>query len=465
MFIGRKKELQVLNDLYQADQFQCAIIYGRRRIGKTSLINEFVKDKATIYFTGLEESVTENLARFSDAINNYRDDDELDAPSFANFEQAFKKLVRIAQREKVVLVIDEFPYLAQAYPPISSMLQSYIDRSFKQTNLFIILCGSSMSFMENQVLGYQSPLYGRRTAQIKLQPFSFAEAQAYFPSLPAEDVFTLNAITGGIPMYLSLMSANKGIRDNIADNYLNPNAILFAEPSSLLNQELREPANYNSIISAIATGASRQGEIATKTGIASGGLSKYLDNLIDLGIIAKKVPVTELGKARSRKSVYVINDGMFRFWYTFVGRRVSQIERGLIEPVLDQIMQLLPRFMGPEFEKLSQNYLWDHLYQPEVVPTPFIELGNWWGTDAKKREAVEMDIVGFDEAALNGYFGECKWRNELVPASVLEKLIERSRLFSYPQKHFYLFAKHGFTEQCQQLAKQVNCHLITFAEM
>lgn len=268
----------------------------------------------------------ENLARFSDAIHAYEEPSYLDGPNFTSFEQAFKYLVHLSEKnDRLILVIDKFPYLAKAYPPISSMLQSYIDHYFKQKKLFLILCGSSMSFMEKQVLGYKSPLYGRRTAQFKLKPFSLHDAEEFFPQLNKEEVFELNAITGGIPLYLSLMSPKKSLRENIKDNFLTTSAMLYAEPMSLLNQELREPASYSSIISAIAAGASRQSEISTKTGIASGALIPYLDNLIDLGIVEKRLPVTELDKARSRKTIYAIKDGMFRFWYTFVGKRVSFI--------------------------------------------------------------------------------------------------------------------------------------------
>lgn len=390
MFIGRDQELTALNKLYQEDSFQFAVIYGRRRIGKTSLINQFLKGKRAIYFTGLEEKFQDSLSRFSDAIHAYEDPSYLDGPTFSSFEQAFKYLVHLSEKnDRLILVIDEFPYLAKAYPPISSMLQSYIDHYFKQNKLFLILCGSSMSFMEKQVLGYKSPLYGRRTARFKLKPFSLHDAEEFFPQLNKEEVFELNAITDGIPLYLSLMSPEKSLRENIKDNFLTTSAMLYAEPMSLLNQELREPASYSSIISAIAAGASRQSEISTKTGIASGALSPYLDNLIDLGIVEKRVPVTEIDKARSRKTIYAIKDGMFRFWYTFVGKRVSFIERGITEPVLDYIIKQLPHFMGPEFEKLSQEYLWSKLFDPDLVPEPFVNLGNWWGPDPKEKKQVE----------------------------------------------------------------------------
>lgn len=465
MFIGRKKELTVLNRLYAQNRFQCVVIYGRRRIGKTSLINEFLKDKNSIYFTGLEENAQENLIRFSDAIQMFQNTESMDFPTFAHFEQAFRSIAGLAKKRRVILVIDEFPYLAQSYPAISSMLQSYIDHEFQQTNMFIILCGSSMSFMENQVLGYKSPLYGRRTAQMKLKPFSLHEAREFFQNMDREEVFELNTITGGIPMYLSLMSQDRTLEENIAENFLQPNAILFEEPTNLLKQELREPSNYHSIISAIAGGASRQSEIVTKTGITSGGINAYLKNLMDLGIIEKKVPVTEVEKPRSRKTIYVISDGMFRFWYTFVGKRISLIEHGITEPVLERVMEMLPDFMGSGFERLSQEYLWDHISDTELVQEPFVHLGNWWGNDPKAKKEIEMDLVGYDDQRINGYFGECKWKKEAVSKEILDTLLYRSSLFPYPKKHYYLFSKNGFTDECREYAQKTGCHLISFDTM
>lgn len=204
MFVGRHQELEQLNQAYQENDFQFTVIYGRRRIGKTSLINEFLKDKKSIYYVALEENAEDNLKRFSDAISIFKNTDQGGKEKFANFEECFKEITHLAQKQRVILVIDEFPYLAKAYPTISSMLQSYIDHEFKETNLFLILCGSSMSFMERQVLGYQSPLYGRRTLALKLEPFKLSEAHEMLPKLSKEDAFIINTVCGGVPPIFEL---------------------------------------------------------------------------------------------------------------------------------------------------------------------------------------------------------------------------------------------------------------------
>lgn len=465
MFIGREKELTKLNEMYNEDNFQFAVIYGRRRIGKTALINQFIKDKPAIYFVGLEENKHDNLIRFSTAIANFKRDDELTDFNYGNFENCFKEITRIAKKQRLVLVIDEYPYLAQTAPVISSMLQSYIDHEFKETNLFLILCGSSMSFMENQVLAYKSPLYGRRTAQFKLQPFSLKEAQEFFPKMKKEDVFILNTITGGVPLYLSYMSESKDLWQNIRDNILEVNAPLFQETDSLLNQELRDPSNYNSVINAIAAGASRLNDIATKAHLETPAVSAYLKNLIDLGIIEKKVPVTDEAKPKPRKTIYLIKDGLFRFWHTYVSKYMNAISRGSVDIVLNIIKKDINNFMGPEFEKLSQNYLWNHVSDTDIVPEPFLYLGNWWGTDNRTRTKIELDIVGLTVEDYIGYFGECKWKNEPISRSILEKLVDLSTIFPYPKKYYYLFSKTGFTDSCKELADKIDCKLISFDEM
>ena len=465
MFVGRHQELEQLNQAYQENDFQFTVIYGRRRIGKTSLINEFLKDKKAIYYVALEENAEDNLKRFSDAISIFKNTDQGGKEKFANFEECFKEITRLAKKQRVILIIDEFPYLAKAYPTISSMLQSYIDHEFKETNLFLILCGSSMSFMERQVLGYQSPLYGRRTLALKLEPFKLSEAHEMLPKLSKEDAFIINTVCGGVPQYLSYMSDSMSVADNIKKNFLSKSGRLFDEPNNLLQQELRDPTNYNSIINAIASGASKHSKIAQSAHLQTGPLTTYLNNLIDLGIVEKKLPVTEQKKSKSKNIVYRICDGMFRFWYTFVGKQTDLIERGLTDLAWVKVQKGLSDFMGPEFEKYSQDFMWSQDMNEKIVPNPFIHLGNWWGTDKRTHQQVELDIVGFSDDERDGYFGECKWKNEPISRSVLEKLITNSEIFKYPIKHYYLFSKSGFTDSCQELAEKINCQLFTFEKM
>ncbi|MDR1070851.1 MAG: ATP-binding protein, partial [Gracilibacteraceae bacterium] len=253
MFIGRQQELNELARLYNTDKFQCAIIYGRRRIGKTALIAEFIKDKESVYFTGQETNAKENLENLSRSIFALSRDFSSSVPLFTSYKDALEAVFERAQTRRVVLAIDEYPYLAASYKAISSLLQICIDKYKETSKLFIILCGSSLSFMENQVLGYKSPLYGRRTAQFKILPFDCAQAKDYFgDSFSGVDAAVLYGVTGGVPLYMSLMDRDLSVADNIKLNFLTTSGYLFEEPGNLIKQECREPAQYNAIIKAIA---------------------------------------------------------------------------------------------------------------------------------------------------------------------------------------------------------------------
>lgn len=386
MFVGRDRELKKLETLYEQREFQFVIFYGRRRVGKTTLMNEFLKDKKSVYYMAVEGTKSENLAA--------------------------------------------------SYPAISSMIQSHIDHCWKESRLFFILCGSSMSFMEEQVLGYKSPLYGRRTAQFKIHPFTYFEAKEMLSSYTNEEQAVLYGVTGGIPE--------------------------FDEPSNLLKQELRDPATYHSIISAIAGGASRLNEIATKTGLETSGCSSQLSSLIKLEIVQKETPITE--SSGGKKTLYQLNDTMFLFWYRFVRPNLSSIMRGTGEMVYERMVKShISDFMGPIFEEICHQYL----FLPQVyasIPFPIGNLGRWWGNNPRKKCQEEIDLMSvYDNHA---FFCECKWKNSLVGTDVIHTLQERGTLFPYTEKVFYIFSKSGFTQEAIEYANKTrDIKLITFAEM
>lgn len=460
MFVGREKELNNLNQLYQTNQFQFPVIYGRRRVGKTALINEFVKGKGAIFFTGLETNSRQNLENFSKSVFAYTSGFS-SAPVFADFQEALEYVFSLAQNKRIILVIDEYPYVAKSYRGFASILQVLIDKYKDTSKLFLILCGSSMSFMEEQVLGYKSPLYGRRTAQFKIQPFDFFESCRCFQKFSAQDMALIYGIVGGTPQYLLQMNDALSVEDNIKSTFLNPNSYLFEEPNNLLKQEVREPAIYNAIISAIASGATKLSDIASKVGEETGACSLYLKNLISLGLIKKETPVTE---KNSRKTIYAIADNMFRFWYRFVPPNMSIIQNGMVDLAHRNITDHLSTYMGPVFEEICKQYLWTLNRQGKAAVT-FMDLGRWWGGNPATKSETEIDILAIGEknAAI---FGECKWTNEDVDSAVLETLMKRSQPFLFEKKYYYLFAKNGFTLGCREKAKESgNVYLITYEEM
>ena len=460
MFIGRKQELKQLAEMYQSDQFEFAVFYGRRRVGKTTLINEFCKNKKAIYFVGVESSEKENLENFSKAVFETAVPG-IEMPAFGSADKLFDYIHVMAKQERILLIIDEYPYFSQSSPSVSSILQAHIDRKLKDTKLFLILCGSSMSFMEHQVLGYKSPLYGRRTAQFKIKPFTYSESCEMTDGFPDEEKAVIYGVTGGIPEYLSRVSNHLGLRDNIIRLFLDSSGRLFEEPSNLLKQELRDPFAYNAIITAIAGGASKLNEIATKAGIETSACSNHLTSLMALGLVKKEIPITE---SASRKTIYLLEDQMFRFWYRFVLPNMNSIVSGNGDKVYDHMVApQLNAFMGLVFEEICKQYL---LEQFMIGKLPFFigNIGRWWGNNPILKRQEEIDILSFH--ADNALFGECIWTSSPVDVSVLTDLLKQSLLFNYTNNYFYLFAKTDFTRQCIQFGKENSkIRLVTFAEI
>lgn len=459
MFIGRNTELKTLDKLYRSNKFEFAVIYGRRRVGKTALINEFSKDKDTIFFTGVETNAKQNLENFSRCIMEYQTGFALDS-SFASFQAALEYVFQLAQKKRLVLVIDEYPYVARASKSFTSTLQLLIDKNKDSSKLFLILCGSSMSYMEDNVLAYKAPLYGRRTSQLKIQPFDFFESCRYFENFSGEDKALAYGIMGGTPQYLMQLDDRLSIEDNIKNTHLNPASSIFEEPNNLLKQEVREPAIYNAVITAIATGASKISEISGKIDEDTSVCATYIKNLISLGIVKKEMPY---GEKSGRKTIYSIEDNMFRFWYRFVPENTSLISRGAADLAYSRIAPELSAYMGGVFEEICKQYLWRLLLAGKCAVS-FTELGRWWGTNPKTRTQEEIDIMGTDKDS--ALFGECKWTNDKVDLGVLETLVERSNLFHFGKTHFYLFSKSGFTKGCIDKAAALgNVSLVSYGDM
>lgn len=455
-FYCREEELRKLNKRYHASDFECIIIYGRRRVGKTTLINEFCKDKPTIFFSALNTTEIENLESLSKSIMNYERPDMDAFPEFKTYDAALDELTALARHERIVFVIDKYPYLAKAKPSISAMLQHIIDHKWNNSKMFLILCGSSMSFMENQVLGQESPLYGRRTGQFKIAPLDYKESAVLHPDLSTEDNALIYGITGGVPHYINKLGVKESVDEALLDNFFDRSSYLYEEPANLLKQELREPAIYNAIITAIAQGASRMNDIALKTGQENSVVSKYLGTLIDLGIVKKETPVTEkIGK----KTIYELADNFFRFWYRFVPANMSAIDSGRIQKsYANSIKKNLPDYMGLTFEHMCRDYL---LYYEKELPIELNQVGQWWGTDNKNKKQVQIDIVGTPVEGDEYIIGSCKYQNEKIGLDELELIREYAQVFGKGKKYYYyIFSKGGFTEGLIQAQNRGEVKLI-----
>lgn len=465
-FYCREDELRKMNRRYEDGSFECVVIYGRRRVGKTALINEFCKNKKTIYFSALKATAAENLSALSKAVYQYEHPNADTYPEFPSFEAALDEIGRLGNEERLIFVIDEYPYLAESYSTISSRLQHLIDHVWQNGKIYLILCGSSMSFMQNQVLGYESPLYGRRTAQFKIEPLTYQETAVFHPDFPAELNAYIYGITGGIPHYINKLNVRESLDDALMDNLFDRSAYLFEEPDNLLKQELREPAVYNAVIRAIAEGASKLNEIATKVGLESGPCSKYVSVLTELGLVKKETAITETS---TKKTIYMIEDNFFRFWYRFVPQNMSSISAGRFGRAYSKVVKAkLHDYMGLIFEKMCREYL---MYYAEDLPFDLANVGQWWGTDAAAKKEIQIDIVGVPVQELNKkiteyLIGSCKFKNEKIGMDELHLIEHYADVFGKGRSYFYMiFSLGGFTQELIDYAKENPVKLVSLEDM
>lgn len=446
MFIDREKELGELNKLYEDDRFQFVVVYGRRRVGKTFLLLEFCKDKPCIFFTAKETSERDMLEGFSQSVFSFFGLKGL--TSFDSWEKAFQFLAGRARNERLVVVLDEFPYMVNSSKSLPSTLQKLIDHELSNTRLFLIVCGSSMSFMEKEILSYKSPLYGRRTGQLLVEPFDFFNARKFFPKYSFDEQVVVYGVLGGIPQYLKAFDQEKDVYENIRSQILSKTSFLYEEPMFLLRQELREPSTYNSIIEAIATGSSTLNQISTKVGMENDKCAKYLSSLIALRIVKKSYPVTE--RKGRRNSIYTLNDNFFEFWYRFVFPNKELIDMERIDVVLEEkIKPQMSTYLGNTFEQICREFL-IRMNGLGKLPFVFERIGKWWGNNPIKKRQEEIDILAYSRD--HALFAECKWQNKKAGLETLERLFERSSFFDFKYKYYAIFSKSGFTSELEEMA-------------
>ena len=440
MFVGREHELATLQRLYQRDSFQMAVVYGRRRVGKTALLDEFSKDKRALFFTAQQKSDEINRQSFTRAVLSF-----YGLPSMGTFPTWEDALRFVAEQERngerMVFVFDELPYAALAAPSLPSTLQVLIDHEFKQTNICMILCGSNEGFMESEVLGRKSPLYGRRSAQIKLQPFDYLDAARMMPGASPEQCIERYAIFGGTPYYLEQYDEEASLEENLEQLFFDLSGILYAEPQMLLRQELREPALYVSVLDAIAGGATIPKTIAEHAGVAENSVGKYLATLMRLGLIEKHASF-EAGPC-SRKAIYRLKDPFFGFWYRFVSPHASAVEVGAGRAVVKTVMgNALSTYVGKQFENVCRQWLIRQSVQ-ERLPFLATYFGTWWGTDPERREQTDIDVVVADTRDKAAIIGECKWRETFDETAAINELLHRGTLLTgYQITQHILFTKH-----------------------
>lgn len=450
-FIDREKELKALNSWWKENRAHLIILYGKRRIGKTELIKQFIKNKPSIYFLADKVNEKDNLKMFSKNIGRFFDDKYVEDRGIDEWYHLFD-YVR-GKRKRIVLVIDEFPYFAESNKAISSVFQKGWDEYLKDTKIFLILSGSSIGMMEMETLAYKAPLYGRRSGQILLHALRFEDFKKFFPRKKFDELLKIHTVTGGIPAYILQFSQNLPFKKVLKKYIFNTERYLYNEVEFILKEEIREPRTYLSILKAIALGRRKFGEIVNETGLQKNIITKYLHILEDLHLIKKDVPVTEKIPLHSKKGLYSLEDQFFIFWFNYIFPFKSDLELERCDNVFLELDKGFNLLISQNYEKVAGEIVMNH--SDEIFP--LLRIGRWWDS------ADEIDIVGLNEKENKILFGEAKWSNKKVGTDIYKKLKRKAGMVRWSngnrKEYFCLFSKSGFTGDMLKLAKKEKIHL------
>ena len=449
-FIGRKNELNKLNSEYNNDS-SFVVIYGRRRVGKTTLIKEFLKDKTSFYFLATEELENQSMKRLSGVVARTTKNPLLQKAAFTDWLDLFQLIADYKPEIKKILVIDEFPYLVKINPAFPSILQNAWDEILKDSNVMLILSGSLIGMMQKHALSYDSPLYGRRTAQIRLAPLPFSDIYA-IQNIPFNQAVEQYAITGGVPKYLEFFEDDRTLEEQLKDAVFSKSGFLYEEPNFLLKSEALTAVNYFSIIKAIADGNHKLGKISSVLGVETSALTPYLSTLSDLGFIEKRTPITEKNPEKSRKGLYFISDNFIRFWFRYVYPYKGELELDNMQIVLDEMNKdFRENFVAFAYEDICKN-IFTNFCKNGIISFVPSRIGSYWLNDFDSD--TEIDVMSVDNQNKLVFVGECKYHEKPVDASVyftLKKKVDNAteirKNFSGYEIIYGLFSKSGFTQR------------------
>ena len=455
-FKGRKTELNVLNKKFEQDGFFMTVLYGRRRIGKTMLINKFMSLKSCkkISFTAVEREESELLSMMTESVLASLAPDLLGSVTFENFEKLFDFIGKQAEKERIIFFIDEYPYLAKQCPYIQSVLQMVIDTNWKKGNLFFILCGSLVSFMKDEVLSQSAPLHERCDLELKLKPFNYLETAEFLEGYTFKEKAICYGLSNGVAKYIEQFNPKKTPEENIIEEFYSIGGYFSEEQiKTSVSSERQNPALYNSIVSAVATGHTKNSEIATCVGVDD--LTYPLKVLVNAEILEKRM---------SKKPYYVLNDSMLEFWFRYVNRATSLINAGNGKSYFEaNVKNKLHDFMGKVFEKMAKEYLWMNAgksgfpllteisdYQESVID------------EEKKLKQIEIDLLGKNGKEIL-LAGECKFKNTPFDKTELENFMDKIKYLPVSNPQIFIFSLNGFSDYVKQNAG--NCVLVSIEDM
>lgn len=470
MFVGRERELQSLQEQYDQNGFAMSVIYGRRRIGKSTLIARFIEGKRAICYTASKVGAERNLALFTRQVMAVLEPQMIDV-TFPSLEGVLDYVTSRLTDDRLILIIDELPYWAERDESLLPILQKYIDTKWLDQNLMLILCGSTLSYMENKVLSEKSPLFGRRTSQIRLEAFNYREAALFVPDYSEEDKAVCYGVTGGVAKYLAMFDGSKDLDENIKRLYFRTDGYLYDETRNLLTQEFNDVTLVNNVIEQIASGQNTLNTIAMAIGEKEPTVTYSLRRLIEVGLVEKRTCITD--EKNHKKTLYILKDTMFKFWYMFIPKAISVIEMGHGDLYYDKAVKpFLHSFMGSVFEDMCRYYTLEQGIQGRFGG--FItRVGTWWGVEniadsngSRRAQSADIDVVAISDIDRTMVIGECKFKNEPIDKGVVETLYRRASLpdhkYRVVRKVFYSLS--GYTKWCVEAGLE-DAEFLTLADL
>lgn len=447
MFVDRKRELKYIEDEFNKEGFKFISIIGRRRVGKTRLIKQFLDLKKDFLYLYVPDSNDLNLRlEFSRKINETF---KISFIGFPSWDEIIGKLFDYSLKKRIVVVMDEFQRFSRINKSVPSIIQRYADEYAEKSKMLLVTLGSSIGMM-HKLFDYSSPLYGRRTGQINLSPFNYKNVRNWFKGKNEEEIIEIYAVFGGTPRYLEGVDQKLNIFKNI-EKILSGRSPLYSEPELLLKTELTDPRTFFDILKNVSFGKCTPKEIGDTLDIKPTSIPYYLDILSnDLDLIRKELPVTE--KTKSKMGRYFLKDNFFRFWFRYVFPNLSSLELGLSQRVMNSIKKDFNSFVGNIFEDICKESLIS-LNENNQLPFVFTDMSRWWN-----REGDEIDIVCLNKTRREISFAECKWQRKKVEKNLVEKLLEKKDSVSWNRgdrkEYFMVFSKSGFTGACMDYCKE-----------
>ena len=462
MLFDREAELEELNFVLEEPGSQFLLVSGRRRLGKTTLLVEWAKTASApaLYWVASRVSAAQLLKSFSQAVYGYLHPEATVDPSFSypTWEMALQQLAEPAARERLIVILDEFAYAVEVEPSLPSVLQNVWDHTLKQTNIFLVLCGSHIGMMK-KLQAHQAPLFGRITGQLELGPLPFSATAAFLPAYSLERRIAVYAILGGVPGYLERFNDEVSLADNVRRHLFRATGMFRIEPQFLLQDEVQQPHNYLAVLLAIASGQRTQSDISLATGLEH--VASYLARLQELHFVQRDIPVTvpPARRAASRKGRYDLTDPYMRFYYRFIHPNQHLLAQGLYDWLWQLIGEQLRSFIGTyAFEELCREWV---LAQARTGALPFMPeyVGSHWSPEA------QIDVVAINWRQHEILLGEAKWTGDRLRRSIVRNLIEKTDLVMPEvgeswKVHYAFFSRSGFTEAAAAEAEKHQAILV-----